>query len=75
MWAAGSGVPVQVIDRACGPAVTSRALGLQPRGVEVLDRLGALGDLPQHSLSINQVIVHVNDRQVARLSSAAQRDW
>src|SRR4051794_1016090 len=34
------GVSVRVLDRATGPAVTSRALGLQPRGAEVLDRLG-----------------------------------
>ncbi|MGH8904250.1 MAG: FAD-dependent monooxygenase [Egibacteraceae bacterium] len=64
----GSGVPVRVVDCACGPAVTSRALGLQPRGVEVLDRLGALGDLPQRGLPIGEVVVNVNDRQVARLS-------
>jgi 4,5-epoxidase len=40
------GISVRVLDGAAGPAVTSRALGLQPRGVEVLDRLGALGELP-----------------------------
>ena len=34
------------LRQGTGPAVTSRALGLQPRGVEVLDRLGALGDVP-----------------------------
>ena len=34
-----AGVDVWVLDKASGPAVTSRALGLQPRGVEVLDRL------------------------------------
>ena len=48
-WRAGCGQrasTVRVLDGAAGPAVTSRALGLQPRGVEVLDRLGALGDLP-----------------------------
>ncbi|WP_240969292.1 FAD-dependent monooxygenase [Streptomyces sp. HNM0575] len=39
-----AGIPVRVIDRAEAPATTSRALGLQPRGSEVLDCLGALDD-------------------------------
>ncbi|NUR91141.1 MAG: hypothetical protein HOY71_44305, partial [Nonomuraea sp.] len=49
-------IPVRVIDAAPGPITTSRALGLQPRGAEVLERIGALGDLPsrsQTSLTMN----------------------
>ncbi len=53
-----AGVSVRVLDKATGPAVTSRALGLQPRGVEVLDRLGALGDLPDRALPIHEVVDH-----------------
>ncbi|MEB3030865.1 FAD-dependent oxidoreductase [[Mycobacterium] nativiensis] len=30
-----AGVPVRLIDAATGPATTSRALALQPRGVEM----------------------------------------
>ncbi|HEY6424810.1 MAG TPA: FAD-dependent monooxygenase [Pseudonocardiaceae bacterium] len=63
-----AGVEVRVVDSATGPAVTSRALGLQPRGVEVLARLGALGDLPARSLPICQVVVSVNGREVGRLA-------
>jgi 4,5-epoxidase len=63
----GAGVPVRVVDKADGPAVTSRALGLQPRGVEVLDRLGALGDLPSRSIGIDKVTVHVNGKRLADL--------
>lgn len=62
------GVAVRVIDRATGPAATSRALGLQPRGAEVLDRLGALGDLPGRSLPIRQVAVSVEGRELGRLA-------
>ncbi|MEU6651975.1 FAD-dependent monooxygenase [Streptomyces sp. NPDC046900] len=62
-----AGLPVRVVDRAEGPSTTSRALGLQPRGSEVLDRLGALEDLPQRSVHIGQVITHVNGEPVARL--------
>ncbi len=60
-------VEVRVLDGAAGPAVTSRALGLQPRGVEVLDRLGALGDLPDSGLAIRNVVITVNGRELARL--------
>ncbi len=63
-----AGVAVRVLDGAPGPSATSRALGLQPRGVEVLDRLGALGDLPERSVPIGQVITYVDRRRVARLS-------
>ena len=37
-----NGVAARVVDKAVGPAGTSRALGLQPRGIEVVERLGAL---------------------------------
>ncbi len=62
-----AGISVRVLDGAAGPAVTSRALGLQPRGVEVLDRLGALGELPDRGLAIRSVVITVNGRELARL--------
>jgi 2-polyprenyl-6-methoxyphenol hydroxylase-like FAD-dependent oxidoreductase len=58
-------VDVRVLDKASGPAVTSRALGMQPRGVEVLDRLGALGDLPDRGLPIRSVTINVDGRELA----------
>jgi len=60
-----AGIDVRVLDKAAGPAVTSRALGLQPRGVEVLDRLGALGDLPDRGLPIRNVTINVDGRELA----------
>jgi len=51
------GVGVRVLDGAPGPSTTSRALGLQPRGLEVLARAGALGDLEQRSNPVRQVVV------------------
>src|SRR5262245_28409067 len=60
-----AGVDVRVLDKAAGPAVTSRALGLQPRGVEVLDRLGALGDLPARALPIRSVTINVDGHELA----------
>ncbi|MGV0742287.1 FAD-dependent monooxygenase [Mycolicibacterium sp. XJ870] len=62
-----AGVSVRVLDKADAPAVTSRALGLQPRGVEVLDRLGALGDLPMRGLPVQRVDVNVDGRPLASL--------
>lgn len=62
-----AGVAVRVLDSADAPAVTSCALGLQPRGVEVLDRVGALGDLPKRAIPVHKVIVTVEGRQLARL--------
>lgn len=62
-----AGVDVRVIDASDGPARTSRALGIQPRGAEVLHRLGALGDLPARCLPIHQVVVTVDGCELARL--------
>jgi 4,5-epoxidase len=60
-----AGIEVRVFDEAAGPATTSRALGLQPRGVEVLDRLGALGDLPDRGLPISSVTINVDGHELA----------
>ncbi|MEU4312147.1 FAD-dependent oxidoreductase [Nocardia sp. NPDC024068] len=45
------GIDVRVVDAAPVPATTSRANILHARGVEVLERIGALGDLPERSLT------------------------
>jgi 4,5-epoxidase len=44
------GVAIRIVDQAVGPATASRALGLQIRGAEVLDRVGALADIPDRAL-------------------------
>jgi 2-polyprenyl-6-methoxyphenol hydroxylase-like FAD-dependent oxidoreductase len=60
------GIEVEVIDKAAGPATTSRALGLQPRGREILARLGALGDLPERAVHAYATNVYVGKRRVLR---------
>ncbi|MFI7422978.1 FAD-dependent monooxygenase [Nonomuraea sp. NPDC049684] len=60
-------IPVRVIDAAPAPATTSRALGLQPRGTEVLERIGALGDLPQRSRPSLTMSYNEGRRTVLRL--------
>lgn len=59
------GVSVRVVDKAAGPAVTSRANFVHARGSEVLDRLGALGDLPDESLRAMTVTTYLGDRPLA----------
>jgi 4,5-epoxidase len=61
------GADVRIVDAGDGPATTSRALGLQPRGLEVLDRLGALGDLPERGVAIREVVINVGGREITRL--------
>ncbi|HUH67914.1 MAG TPA: FAD-dependent monooxygenase [Mycobacterium sp.] len=61
------GVPVDIVDSATGPATTSRALGLQPRGVEVLDRVGALGDLCERGIKAMSATVYTGDRPILSL--------
>jgi 4,5-epoxidase len=60
-----NGVEARVVDKAFKPAGTSRALGLQPRGIEVVERLGALNSLPERGLQVEQIVVHINGKHVA----------
>jgi 4,5-epoxidase len=60
-----NGVAARVVDKAFRPAETSRALGLQPRGIEVVERLGALNGLPERALQVEQIVVHINGKQAA----------
>jgi 4,5-epoxidase len=63
-----AGVDVRTLDAALAPATTSRALGLQPRGIEVLDRIGAIGKLREHAVPLSRTIFLANGRQLAELS-------
>lgn len=68
------GVDVRVVDRASGPATTSRALGLQPRGVEVLNRLGALGELPERALDLRDISFYADGRLVSSIDVVIPSD-
>jgi 4,5-epoxidase len=65
------GIDAQVLDRMTAPAVTTRALGLQPRGRQILDRLGALGDLPHMALPQSGFSVYVEGRLALRVELAS----
>jgi 4,5-epoxidase len=60
-----NGVAARIVDKAFRPAGTSRALGLQPRGIEVVKRLGALTGLRDRALQVEQIVVHINGRHAA----------
>ncbi|GAB2472315.1 FAD-dependent monooxygenase [Promicromonospora xylanilytica] len=61
------GVGVRVVDRMPAPATTSRANFVHVRGSEVLDRLGALGELPERSVRAMRITTYLGDRPVMRL--------
>lgn len=61
------GLTVQVVDRAAGPATTSRANFLHARGSEVLGRIGALGTLPDESLRAMRITNYLGDRPLVTL--------
>lgn len=61
------GVGVRVVDRMPAPATTSRANFVHVRGAEVLDRLGALGDLPERSVRAMRITTYLGDRPMMRI--------
>ena len=63
-----AGIDVRTVDAALAPATTSRALLLQPRGIEVLDRIGAISNLREHAVPLSRTIFRINGRQLAELS-------
>jgi 4,5-epoxidase len=63
-----AGVDVRTFDAAPVPATTSRALGLQPRGIEVLDRIGAIGNLRESAVPLSRSIFRINGQCRAELS-------
>jgi 2-polyprenyl-6-methoxyphenol hydroxylase-like FAD-dependent oxidoreductase len=61
------GIQVRVVDKAGGPATTSRANFVHARGSEVLDRLGALSDLPARSVRAMQITTYLGDKPIMRI--------
>lgn len=61
------GLSVRIIDRAGGPATTSRANFLHARGSEVLGRLGGLGTLPEESLRAMRITSYLGGHPLMTL--------
>lgn len=68
------GVSTRVVDRAAGPATTSRANILFGRGVEVLRRLDALGDLPRHAVEPLRLTTYINGKPMLTMQLADFRN-
>jgi 4,5-epoxidase len=67
------GIAVTTVDKAVGPATTSRALGLQARGREILARLGALGDLSERAVHANAINIRLRGRLLTKFSVQTTR--
>jgi 4,5-epoxidase len=69
----GRGIDALVIDKAGGPATTSRALGLHARGREILSRLGALGDLPDRAVHAYATNIRLRQRLLTKFVVQTER--
>lgn len=67
---AAAGTRVRVLDRADGPATTSRANILHARGAEVLARLDALGDLRERAVAPWGLKMHVRGKHLTTMTFA-----
>jgi 4,5-epoxidase len=67
------GIDAQVVESLERPPVTTRALGIQPRGRQILDRLGALGDLEQIIERSQPVDIFVDGKLSAHIDMGSWR--
>ncbi|MGA9311429.1 MAG: FAD-dependent monooxygenase [Pseudonocardiaceae bacterium] len=68
------GVPCRVIDRLVEPARYAKAVGVQPRTLEVWENLGLLRDALDAAIPLRGQLVYVNGKQVARIDLALPPD-
>lgn len=55
------GIEARLVDRAPAPATTSRALGIQARTLEVMERLGIAGAVLERAHRIEGLAVHLTE--------------
>ncbi|SEG93555.1 NADPH-dependent dioxygenase [Actinacidiphila yanglinensis] len=63
------GVPVRVVDRAAGPATTSRALAVHARTMEILEQMGVLRDLMPLGRKVEHFSLHMRGRTLIRFDT------
>ncbi len=66
-------VPCRVVDKAEGPLSISRAIGLSPRSLEVLDECGVAERLLEVGIATPIAAFHSRGRCIGRLTASAQR--
>jgi 2-polyprenyl-6-methoxyphenol hydroxylase-like FAD-dependent oxidoreductase len=66
-------IDAEVVEKLERPVVTTRALGIQPRGRQILDRLGALRDLDQIAERNQTVGILVDGKLSAHIDMGSWR--
>lgn len=64
------GFSVALIEQRTEPAVTSRAIGLQPRALEILERLEAAGGLKEEAVRAVGTDIHADGRCILWLEQS-----
>ncbi|MGW7538694.1 FAD-dependent oxidoreductase [Amycolatopsis sp. NPDC054798] len=67
------GVRVRIVDRAAGPAVTSRALATHPRSLEIYDQMGVLDDLLPRGQQVRAFTIHMRGKRMVGLRADYSR--
>lgn len=62
------GVPARVIDKAAGPATTSRALVVHSRSLELLEGIGASPELVKRGNRLHDANIYADGQRVVRAS-------
>lgn len=68
------GVACRVVDLSDEATQRSRAIGVSPRSLEVLDGLGVAGPLVEAGLPSAEAVFYSSGRAVGRLTASATRD-
>ena len=68
------GVSCRIIDKAASPATTSRALGLQPRTLELFDTMGVVDRVLSTGGPVTDANLYARDRLLLALSAAGLRN-
>ncbi|MGL6102803.1 MAG: FAD-dependent monooxygenase, partial [Exiguobacterium acetylicum] len=61
------GLSFRIVERASGPSVVSKAIGIQARSLELFARLGVAEELMENAIKINQGNLYVNGAWQAKL--------
>jgi 2-polyprenyl-6-methoxyphenol hydroxylase-like FAD-dependent oxidoreductase len=68
------GVRFRIIDRDASPAITSRALTIQPRTLEVFDLMGIVDQALERGVPMPTESMYVGDRQVMQANLLRLKD-
>jgi 2-polyprenyl-6-methoxyphenol hydroxylase-like FAD-dependent oxidoreductase len=68
------GVAVRIVDPVLSPPFYAKAVGLQPRTMEILEGMGVLHPVLDAGIQMRGQIVYVNGQQVARLDLSLPDD-